>query len=368
MRLRAGLIVLAFLTIAATVFVLLVPRWHWPVPSTQVSLLGPSMVQFAPTPQLLTAPNVAPPPQPPVPQVGPDAAAVYQNVRVLRDVKATEFIRLMVAMTNWIAPKEGCGFCHEAGNFASDKKPQKQVARVMLNMTRHINASWQIHVNSAGAGGVTCYTCHRGQPIPSDVYFPSPPHPQRPFIEKQNDWNESEVTVLGFFPRDSWSDYLVNESPALSQSYTALPTGQVTSYIVTQRVYEFMIQLSNGMGVNCGFCHNSRAFFDWNQSTPYRWTAYYGIRMARDLNRNFLIPAANVMPLERIVPGAPREPMVPAYDEGPHAGNALVVCGTCHHGVPLPLNGANLVRDYPELLGPDETAGVPSPMPPSINP
>ena len=32
-------------------------------------------------------------------------------------------------------------------------------------MTRHINADWKTHV---GATGVTCYTCHRGQPVPAE--------------------------------------------------------------------------------------------------------------------------------------------------------------------------------------------------------
>lgn len=358
---RIGTIVFAAVAFAATVFVLLIPRWHWPVRSVQVSLAGPSMIQFAPTPQQLTATNAIPVSLPAMPQTGPDAGNVYQNIQVLKDVKATEFIRLMASITDWVSPKEGCGFCHESNNFASDAKPQKLVARVMLRMTRHINAAWQNHVG--GAGGVTCYTCHRGQPVPSDVYYPSPPHPQPQFIAKQDDWNEDAATVRRFFPRDSWADFLVGDTPALTQSYTALPTGEVTAPIVTKRVYEFMIQLSDGLGVNCGFCHNSRAFFDWKQSTPYRWTAEYGIQMARDLNRYFLIPAGKLIPLERITPGAPREPMVPARDQGPQAGNALVVCGTCHHGNPLPLNGVNMVRDFPELLGPNDTAGVASPMP-----
>jgi len=361
---RTGTILLGVATVAAVLFLLLVPRWHWPVRGVQVSLQGPSMVQFAPTPQDLTATNLIPAALPPAPAVGPKAGALYQNVQVLKDASVPQFVRLMVTMTTWVAPKEGCGFCHEAGNFASDQKPQKRIARLMIRMTRHINAAWKSHVDANAQVGVTCYTCHRGQPVPSDVYYPSPPHPQQPFIEKQDDWNEDEVSTLGFFPRDSWGEYVLQDAPALTQSGTALPTGQVTARIVTKRVYEFMIQLSNALGVNCGFCHNSRAFGDWSQSTPYRWIAYYGIRMARDLNRNFIVPAAHILPQERIIPGAPRMPMVPQRNEGPQAGNALVICGTCHHGVPLPLLGVNMVHDYPELLGPDSDAGVPSPFPP----
>ena len=41
----------------------------------------------------------------------------------------------------------------------------------MLQMTRHINADWQPHV---GATGVTCYTCHRGNNVPKNIWFNNP--------------------------------------------------------------------------------------------------------------------------------------------------------------------------------------------------
>ena len=47
----------------------------------------------------------------------------------------------------------------------------KVVARRMIQMTRHINSDWQQHV--AGTG-VTCYTCHRGQPVPANIWFNDP--------------------------------------------------------------------------------------------------------------------------------------------------------------------------------------------------
>ena len=47
--------------------------------------------------------------------------------------------------------------------------------------------------------------------------------------------------------------------------------------MVVKRLYEAMMQMSDGMGVNCGFCHHPRNFVDWSQSTPMRWTGYSGI-------------------------------------------------------------------------------------------
>ena len=37
-------------------------------------------------------------------------------------------------------------------------------------MTRHINADWKQHVAETG---VTCYTCHRGKPVPQTSGSPS---------------------------------------------------------------------------------------------------------------------------------------------------------------------------------------------------
>ena len=54
-----------------------------------------------------------------------------------------------------------CSFCHVQGDFASDDKPHKEMARKMIVMAREINANFpdgKIHV--------TCYTCHRGSTEP----------------------------------------------------------------------------------------------------------------------------------------------------------------------------------------------------------
>ncbi len=353
---RIGTIVLAALVGVGALFVLLVPDWHWPVPGRQMSLQGPSLVEFPPTGRGYT---VDAPPSVPVGEPDPrPATAAFKNVRVLTDTDAQTFMRLQRAITQWVSPGQGCGFCHAGDDYASDAKPQKRVARVMLRMVRHVNASWQNHVG--GAGGVTCYTCHRGQPVPSEVWFRSPARQTKPMIAKQDDWNEDADTVRGFFPTAGWDEYLLQETPGLSQSYTALPSGQVSAQVVTKRLYEYMMQMSDGIGVNCGYCHDSRAFYDWSQSTPARWVGYYGIAMTRDLNRNFLLPVAGVIPQDREQPGKTREPILPARETGPQAGNGLVLCATCHHNAPRLPGAGDPLRDFPTLRGPDSGSGLPT--------
>ena len=68
-----------------------------------------------------------------------------------------------------MAPEQGCAYCHTAGeDLSSDALYTKVVARRMLQMTRHINADWKNHVADTG---VTCYTCHRGQNVPANIWF-----------------------------------------------------------------------------------------------------------------------------------------------------------------------------------------------------
>ena len=53
-----------------------------------------------------------------------------------------------------------------------------------------------------------------------------------------------------------------------------------------------MMHMSQSLGVNCTYCHNTRSFASWDASTPQRATAWYGIRMVRDLNNDYLDPLA----------------------------------------------------------------------------
>lgn len=69
-----------------------------------------------------------------------------------------------------------CEYCHEAGNGASDAKKPKLIARQMITMVLHINKN-----RFQGRQVVTCYTCHRGSPQPTNlpVYPLYEPKPER---------------------------------------------------------------------------------------------------------------------------------------------------------------------------------------------
>ena len=164
---------------AALVGILLFTSFeHPPVQSIQRGFRGVAMQQeLNPrTLEALLVANKAPASLPQLPAVGPKAGAVYKNVQVLQDLSVGQFTRLMVSITNWVAPTQGCAYCHNTNNMAEDSRYTKIVARRMIQMTQNINANWQQHVVETG---VTCYTCHRGNPVPANIYFkdPGPAHP-----------------------------------------------------------------------------------------------------------------------------------------------------------------------------------------------
>lgn len=282
----------------------------------------------------MRAANVAPEPFPAAEKGGDPAGKAYENVQVLKDVNVAEFTRLMAAITTWVAPEEGCNYCHEEENLASDSKYTKVVARRMLQMTQHINADAKNHV---GETGVTCFTCHRGQHVPQQVWF-TDPGPVTAMGAGNKAGQNTPVPALGLasLPYDPLTPFLDQANEIRVVSTTPLPSGSRRTIKQTEWTYSLMMHMSESLGVNCTYCHNTRSFAAWDQSSPQRVTAWHGIRLARDLNVNFLEPL---------------KPQFPAARLGPVGDVAKVGCATCHQGAFKPLLGANMVKDYPELSG-----------------
>ena len=145
----AALSLVSVVAILLTFAMLFTAGWsHPPILSTQWGYRGTAMDQLT-TPEaqrLLKAANALPDPIDPASADGPRAKDVYQNVQVLTDLSADQLTRVMLAMTAWVAPQQGCTYCHNTDNLADDSLYTKKVARRMLQMTRHINMDWKAHV------------------------------------------------------------------------------------------------------------------------------------------------------------------------------------------------------------------------------
>jgi photosynthetic reaction center cytochrome c subunit len=262
-------------------------------------------------------------------------------VQVLGDLSKPEFARLMVSFKNWLGAEEGCNYCHNAPDFANDDKYTKVVARRMIQMTRHINSDWKTHVANTG---VTCWTCHRGQAVPSGDWF-----------KVAADEDLSTTASLGYragqntpaayvagssLPTDPMSEFLKVEKDVRVQGTVALAGNNRHSVKQAEFTYALMTYMSKSLGVNCTYCHNTRAFGVWSESMPQRATAWYGLRLVRDLNFSYLTPL---------------EPVFPPFRLGPQGDGPKVGCATCHKGAFKPLNGVSMLPDFPELIGPKQT-------------
>jgi photosynthetic reaction center cytochrome c subunit len=267
---------------------------------------------------------------------GPKAGAVYKNVKVLGNLSVGQFGTFMVSMTNWVAPKEGCAYCHNVANFAEESKYTKVVARNMILMTQRVNSQWKDHVAQTG---VTCYTCHRGNNIPQNVWFKEPAEKVGNGMLGNKNGQNSPVEGSGYasLPKNTYAAYLLNDEKIRVNGDTALPTGNKSSINATEGTYGLMMHFSTSLGVNCTYCHNTRAVASWEESPPQRTKAWYAIRMARDLNNNYMEPLTGVFPQHRL---------------GPTGDVAKANCATCHQGAYKPLYGVSMIQDYPYLVGP----------------
>lgn len=101
----------------------------------------------------------------------------YTNLKVLpRDISSRDLQHIMIdEFEDGLGV--GCAFCHAGQqgsnkpDYASDAKPEKEIARTMMRMTLKLNARYfQVHRPGLGSPGlvITCTTCHQGKPRPDE--------------------------------------------------------------------------------------------------------------------------------------------------------------------------------------------------------
>jgi photosynthetic reaction center cytochrome c subunit len=271
---------------------------------------------------------------PPITPTGGERTAgeAYENAEpLLADLTVENYDRLLTAMRAWTGIPD---LLEDPENY------QTVVARRMIQMVQNINENWDGHVNAYGENGVTCYTCHRGEPVPSDIWFLS-----TPTVLAAQGWsaNQNRVTPLSSFtslPSDALEAYLLNLEPIavhdLESRVAGIPGQDGYPGIQhAERTFAFMNYISNSLGVNCTFCHNTRAFYDGAQVTPQWANEALGIAMVQELNAEYLVPLQDVYPAERL--GA-------LHGDAPKAA-----CRTCHKGYQRPLQGLNVMGNWPEL-------------------
>ena len=153
-------------------------------------------------------------------------------------------------------------------------------------------------------------------------------------------------------PYDPFTPFLLQANDIRQIGETPLQTGNRHSIKQTEHTYGLMMHMADSLGVNCTYCHNTRSFSSWEMSTPQRTTAWYGIRLARDLNNDYMAPLTPVFPANRL---------------GDTGDVAKVNCGTCHQGAFKPLYGASMLKDHPALSGKSAAGAMAAGLPATLS-
>jgi len=324
-----------------------------PMDNEQIGFRGVGMVQTT-NPDVtdpLLARNQVPAatPAPPAVEGAPKASDVYQNVQVLGDLSVAEFARTMAAITAWVSPEQGCAYCHEGDNFAEDNLYTKVVSRRMMQMTQTINSQWGDHVQDTG---VTCYTCHRGLNVPEYIWFEDPADNHARGMAAGNAGQNNVSVAAGYTSmlRDPLTPYLMGEPREIRVAHeNVLPLKNQNnnrSMQELEQTWSLMMHMSDSLGVNCTYCHNSRNFSSWEQSPPARVTAWHGLQMVPAINNDYMTPL---------------QPVYPEHRLGRLSDAPKMACSTCHQGLNKPLYGVSMLDDYPEWKAPlnDEATVAP---------
>lgn len=95
------------------------------------------------------------------------AGEVFKNVKLLKDVPAARFLRIMDQGYNR-ALGAGCDHCHVEDLWESDDKRAKRAAREMIVMVNNINGQLEKMQEIDNTDpAVNCTTCHRGYVKPA---------------------------------------------------------------------------------------------------------------------------------------------------------------------------------------------------------
>jgi hypothetical protein len=108
------------------------------------------------------------------------------NLQVLpKDIARPELLTIMRGFAGGLGVM--CNYCHVMegrggrNDMASDEKPPKKTARVMIQMTMHANEMLEKELGKPAASvtKIQCGTCHWGEAIPK-YELPPPPAPANP--------------------------------------------------------------------------------------------------------------------------------------------------------------------------------------------
>jgi hypothetical protein len=95
------------------------------------------------------------------------AEKVFKNIQSLKGVPAGRLLRIM-EIGYGRSLGVSCSHCHVPGQWESESKPTKQIARDMVAMVGTINGQMLKNIKNLNERAtINCTTCHRGQIAPA---------------------------------------------------------------------------------------------------------------------------------------------------------------------------------------------------------
>jgi hypothetical protein len=93
------------------------------------------------------------------------AEEVFKNIRLFTGMPA---IRVLRIMEQAFVPNLGveCSHCHTPGEWDSDAKREKIIAREMWTLRSEVQQKLR-QITGKSDLPLTCYTCHKGRPKPA---------------------------------------------------------------------------------------------------------------------------------------------------------------------------------------------------------
>nr|BAC22145.1 cytochrome subunit bound to reaction center [Rhodovulum sp. OG-JAC2M2J] len=264
----------------------------------------------------------------------PTAAEAYgDSVVAFGDMDQASFDRLQEAMSAWVGTKV---VLYDDGEV---DETTLAITENCVEATQYLNDDWDTH-NLASAGiGVNCYTCHRGEPTPPGAWFKA-----GAVNSAAAGWAavQNRLMVDNTYTASNFTSLPVDYNEVFLLEGASIKVHDLESRVDQQpgdpvwqdaeRTFALMNHQSNALNVNCVYCHNTRAFYDPTQVTPQWSITTLAQTMLIDVNQTFYEPRSEVL--------------------GREAGK--VNCMTCHMGVVRPLNGTDMVAEWPELAAPAE--------------
>ena len=224
-----------------------------------------------------------------------------------------------------------CGFCHAAGDFASDENPHKQKARQMLAMMKDIASRFPDSGNDfpnsrylafpEGKQYLTCFTCHQGQLTPKSMA------PEE--VKRAPEAKDTSTFGVAASPSPP------NPNAGRGGRGAARPPRNLRYLPADTDFQEVMEGFRMSLGVECNFCHVSGERMEhghannfetgegrWNDGNPKKLVARNMIKMVKDINTNL---GHGDVPLTKLSAGD-----IPD-------GSGVVTCYTCHRGNHVPV-------------------------------